>query len=140
MSVEVRRVEVPPGKNIEEFESGLRSQVDFGESGSLPWDNTRLPGLGQRLGRPGQGTPHASRSRPERDLGVHWNKDGELVYKDGKTPVVFDPADTPDVSTVRLLIQESRGDIDDAAASAGVRATTMFKWLRDNGLRARDFE
>ena len=43
-------------KSAEAFEAELRS--GFEKAGArLPWDNTRIPGRGPRLGRPGQGIP-----------------------------------------------------------------------------------
>jgi hypothetical protein len=43
-------------KNVEVFEAQIRAGLE--KSGArLPWDNTRVPEKGPRLGRPGQGIP-----------------------------------------------------------------------------------
>jgi Domain of unknown function (DUF4157) len=43
-------------KSAEAFEAELRAGLE--KAGArLPWDNTRIPGRGPRLGRPGQGIP-----------------------------------------------------------------------------------
>jgi hypothetical protein len=42
--------------NVEAFEKEVRAGLE-GAGARLPWDNTRVPGKGPRLGRPGQGIP-----------------------------------------------------------------------------------
>ncbi|WP_404392730.1 DUF4157 domain-containing protein [Humibacillus xanthopallidus] len=42
--------------NIEAFEAEIRAGLERAGA-RLPWDNTRVPGKGPRLGRPGQGIP-----------------------------------------------------------------------------------
>ena len=42
--------------NVEAFEREMRAGLESAGA-RLPWDNTRVPGKGPRLGRPGQGIP-----------------------------------------------------------------------------------
>jgi Domain of unknown function (DUF4157) len=42
--------------NVEAFEKEMRAGLESAGA-RLPWDNTRVPGKGPRLGRPGQGIP-----------------------------------------------------------------------------------
>ena len=42
--------------NVEAFEKEMRAGLES-TGARLPWDNTRVPGKGPRLGRPGQGIP-----------------------------------------------------------------------------------
>jgi hypothetical protein len=43
-------------KNVEVFEAEMRAGLERAGA-KLPWDNSRVPGKGPRLGRPGQGIP-----------------------------------------------------------------------------------
>ena len=42
IEIEVRKIDLPDGVPIRNVETQLREQVDFGESGALPWDNTMV--------------------------------------------------------------------------------------------------
>jgi transcriptional regulator of acetoin/glycerol metabolism len=58
----------------------------------------------------------------------------------GEAPPTFRRANAPPPrAEIEAMIRDAGGDVDAAATAAGVERSTFYRWLRENGLSARDF-
>lgn len=132
MNVTVEVIPLQPGANATKVETSVRARLEAaGEA--LPWDNT-----GNRLGRPGPGSPFASIPRELRD---HWQWDatGRLVPKGTAPPPAAKAPSVPTADELKELLTTYKGDVAAIATIKARSESTVYRWLKDANLKAEDF-